>query len=277
MSQRIQTNLSRGVNFKTCVVSICSPEFEKWAKVQERSLERWGNGFDYFMVHTDELKAGHGYTPGDNVIDLVEANRPKVILKYLERYEQVIFVGADVWFVGPIKDVLKKYPTADGMAAVHCTTPHPEDGKSPNNWSNHLIGHLNADFQVWRNTEQSRKFLEWCASQMERYAPTTPHKEGGVQPRDQVWLNYAPSFVRDFIILREPGCNIAYYNLHERKLKKDEADRWIVNHQLAYYFQFSGFELSKPHQLSRYNQRPELLTKEVFEVLQAFSKEFKVE
>jgi hypothetical protein len=262
----IQTSISLSRSFTTCIVCVASEAYRPWVNVQRASLERWGNGVEYYHVSPESFRDNAAYTQYADMQYLVEANRPKVVLEYLEKYDQVILVGADVYFTGPFREVLKKYPSADGLASVHHSSPLPEDGRSPTNHGNHVMGHLNADFQVWRRTPETLRFLNWCFEQMTLFDVANA--------RDQIWLNFAPSHVRDFVILKEPGVNTAYYNLHERRLAKDGADRWTVNGQLMYFFQFSGFNPQKPHILSRYNQRSELQTVEVYNLMQEFASKF---
>ncbi len=274
MSNRIQINHALGKTLTTCIVVLASKEYEPWIEVQRESLERWGNGIDYIVVPAAEITKENGYLEYEQMVHRLNAARPKVILKYLEKYDQVIFVGADCYFTGPFREVLKKYPSADALAAVHTTSPLPDDGASPTNWGNHIMGHLNADFHVWRRTASSREFLEWWSKQTELHRLDADYL---TQPWDQVWLNYAPNFVNNFVALKEPGINVAYYNLHERKITKDAAGRWRVNEQLMYFFQFSGFEPSRPGTLSKYNTRKQVQSKEVFELMQEFTSKFKVE
>ena len=59
---------------------------------------------------------------------------------------------------------------------------------------------------------------------------------------DQKWINLFPCFSDDIRILRLPGCNMAYWNLHERKLSKS-VDGWLVNDlSRLMFFHFSNLD-----------------------------------
>src|ERR1017187_7472506 len=38
---------------------------------------------------------------------------------------------------------------------------------------------------------------------------------------DQKWINLAPCFFENVKILKQPGCNMAFWNLHERHLSSE--------------------------------------------------------
>jgi hypothetical protein len=66
---------------------------------------------------------------------------------------------------------------------------------------------------------------------------------------DQKWIDLVPAFFDKVCILKHPGCNIAYWNLHERTLSQGK-DAILVNNQPLCFFHFSGVKASKPDVLS---------------------------
>jgi hypothetical protein len=68
---------------------------------------------------------------------------------------------------------------------------------------------------------------------------------------DQKWINLVPCLFNEIHILRNPGCNVAYWNLHERFLTR-ESTGYVVNGNSALtFFHYSGYSPSRPDQLSR--------------------------
>jgi hypothetical protein len=81
---------------------------------------------------------------------------------------------------------------------------------------------------------------------------------------DQLWMNYAPLFFSGVGVSDDPGLNMAYWNLHERRLERHDG-KWMVNgHWLLVFYHFSSFEFDKPDSLGRHstrytmNDRPEM-------------------
>jgi hypothetical protein len=63
------------------------------------------------------------------------------------------------------------------------------------------------------------------------------------------------------LIEQDTGYNVAYWNLHERIATTDENNNWlIVNPSTAqtgklYFFHYSGYDPSRPHEVSKYQTR----------------------
>jgi hypothetical protein len=73
---------------------------------------------------------------------------------------------------------------------------------------------------------------------------------------DQLWMNFAPVYFEKVMILKNHGYNMAYWNLHERKLVKTDQGYFVndLSTQLV-FFHFSGYVFSKPEVLSKYQNR----------------------
>ena len=67
---------------------------------------------------------------------------------------------------------------------------------------------------------------------------------------DQRWIDFVPGLFPHYI-LRDPACNVAYWNLHSRDLTWT-SDHYEVNGKPLRFFHYSGYELDKPHLLSKY-------------------------
>jgi hypothetical protein len=59
---------------------------------------------------------------------------------------------------------------------------------------------------------------------------------------DQRWLDLLAASSYTVGVVRDPGFNVAYWNLHERKLALDDNGTWSVNKQPLKFFHFSGFD-----------------------------------
>ena len=78
---------------------------------------------------------------------------------------------------------------------------------------------------------------------------------------DQRWVDFVPSFF-DHHILKDPGYNVAYWNLHGREVFSD-GDRYLVDGEPLRFFHFSGFDARKPWLLSKHQgERPRVLLSE---------------
>jgi hypothetical protein len=96
--------------------------------------------------------------------------------------------------------------------------------------------------------------LSWLESRLARYCF---HRLQDNFFGDQKWLDLLPSFLPSTAIMRDPGYNVAVWNLHERTLST-QGTTYSVNGRPLTCFHFSGFRPNNPLQLSVHQNRFDL-------------------
>ena len=71
---------------------------------------------------------------------------------------------------------------------------------------------------------------------------------------DQKWMDLSPGFVDSLAIVRDPGVNLAYWNLEGRDLQRTPKG-WQVDSGPVTFFHFSGFDPLRPKVLSKHQNR----------------------
>lgn len=96
------------------------------------------------------------------------------------------------------------------------------------------------------------EFLDWWMERLKDRCFINLEKGWFV---DQIWVNLVPLYYEDTFIMRHPGYNMAYWNLHERTLGIRN-ERYYVNeaHTLVFYH-FSGYSILTPAGISKYQDR----------------------
>lgn len=207
------------------------------------------------------------YEALDTVKDSILASRPGFIKYLLEdnKYYQVLHIGADVMFYSAADWVFEAYQTEDTAACPHSCAPYPEDGKNPTDLQVHLTGQLNSDFVLYNHYKPTLDFLTF---QIKKHQHTFGNDLSKGHFYDQVWLSFLPYYTKCAII-KDPRINVAYYNLHERKVIKTDTTYWIQTNDMDHVlyqlvcFQFTGYNPVLPTELSKYNGRPEIVNKDV--------------
>ena len=78
---------------------------------------------------------------------------------------------------------------------------------------------------------------------------------------DQRWVDFVPTLFEHHIV-RDPGCNVATWNLATRRVEWSNG-RYLVNGLPLRFFHFSGFDPRAPHILSKFQSRaPRILLSE---------------
>ena len=106
--------------------------------------------------------------------------------------------------------------------------------------------------------QRSRPFLAYWKERLRR---ESRNDTGNMRFVDQRWVDFVPGMF-DCEIVREPRFNVAYWNLHERRLEWT-GERYEVEHKPLGFFHFSGYSPASRHVLSRHQvERPRILLSE---------------
>lgn len=173
-----------------------------------------------------------------------------VMAKYPEE-DLFVFLDPDIWVFSPpieLNDLLPK-------GNVFLTPHHLLNEASPEAVGDEVFttlkyGTFNAGFIAVRRSEQASVFLEWWRQRIEKWGYVEPEK--GLF-NEQNWLDLVPGFM-DVVVVREPGYNIAHWNIAERYLML-KGGEYVVNGSPVRFVHFSGFVGRDEVTIERYLER----------------------
>ncbi len=138
------------------------------------------------------------------------------------------------------------------LLTPHILSPIPLDGRFPgeNLFLNHGI--YNLGFLGLKRSAIADNFLNWW---IERLAEKCiiDLKEGFFT--DQIWVTMVPLFFKNVTILKHPGFNAAYWNLHERNIVFKDSNALVNGTEDLYFYHFSSFDLNLKHLVPTDNAR----------------------
>ncbi len=154
--------------------------------------------------------------------DILELNtnvKPTFLRFLLGRYgmEQVVYLDPDIFVYGELAPVFAALDAgAAGVLTPHLTSPI-DDELLPSEQDMLYNGTYNLGFFAVRRCEEGERLLRWW----EERCLGLGFSEGRTGLFvDQKWMNLAPGLFERITILRDAGCNMAYWNLHERRLER---------------------------------------------------------
>ena len=193
--------------------------------------------------------------------DILELNtnvKPTLMKHLLAKYQidSLVYMDPDIFVYAPLQPAFE--PLDAGATAVitpHMTTP-VFDGKSPAEQDLLYNGTYNLGFIAVRNNAEGLRLLDWW----EQRCLALGYSEGRTGLFvDQKWINLVPGFFEGIHISRDAGLNMAYWNLHERKLVEVRSGYSVESPAGARvplrFFHFSGADLTDPTVLSRHTNR----------------------
>jgi hypothetical protein len=185
----------------------------------------------------------------------------------LQAYQPDIlfFLDSDILVFDSFKFLEEQLIDHSILITPHITEPYPNDKHKPQEKEILKTGIFNGGFLGLKNDENTHAFLDWWKPRMVDQCYERPKDGLNV---DQKWLELVPLFFKNVKVILHAGCNVAYWNLHQREIRK-QGNKYYVNNESLIFFHFSGYSIRHPDQISRHQDRikldgnPEL--KELFE------------
>jgi glycosyltransferase involved in cell wall biosynthesis len=189
-----------------------------------------------------------------SVVELNTAAKPYFMANLFAEHGvcKLIYLDPDILVLHglePLADLLGRYPI---VLTPHVTQPYPyRDDCVPNEAVILRAGTFNLGFLGLADGPTAARFLDWWKDRLYTGCKMDPYKGYHV---DQKWIDLIPSYFAEAFILRDPGYNVAYWNLHNRCVTVQDG-RVQVNGGPCYFFHFSGFNPLDIRHLSRYQNR----------------------
>lgn len=204
-------------------------------------------------AHTIGLKEFGAMTERYNVFELSCAMKSFFAAHLLEQYhpEHLIYFDTDIMIFHSLQLVEEELKSASFLMTPHTSQLFPADGQLPGDRDLLRTGIYNSGFYAMKDDEHTRAILRWLNSKMVTQCHDDPADGLFV---DQKWFNLVPPYFNGVKLVTHPGCNAAYWNLHERELQ-GEGTHFTVNGQPLIFFHFSGYSLDHPDRVSRHQGR----------------------
>jgi glycosyltransferase involved in cell wall biosynthesis len=186
------------------------------------------------------------------ILELSTAVKPYALDLLLDRYEldKIIYLDPDIKVYASLKPLLDMLDEYSMVLTPHLTDPL-DDGFHPSELDILRCGTFNLGFIALSAGLETHRFLEWWRKKL--YDLCVVDLPRGIFV-DQRWMDLAPSLFSGVGIIREPGYNVAYWNLNARHIERFQ-DLLRVNGKPLYFLHFSGFDPRNPGEVSRHQNR----------------------
>ena len=240
-------------------------------KLEGRVPPQYYESFRVVEAHTLEIPEFETMLARYNVFELNCALKCFFAAAALEKMgaDRIIFLDSDMLVYDSlqyIENLLESHPV---LLTPHIWTAFPIDNKRPFEREMLKNGVYNAGFFGVKKNETGLSFLKWWKERMIDQCYVNL-KEGMFV--DQKWLNLVPLFFPAVKLVDHYGCNVAYWNLHERKVSKQEG-KFMVNEQPLIFFHYSGYNIKEPSIISRHQDRVKMEDQPALKELFAYYQE----
>ena len=247
--------------------TICSNNYIHKAQVLANSIQKLsGTPIYLFLADLNDSKISYSQLNFNKVIFLEELNIPNLqwmkehysivelntaikpfAFSYLLRHTDAadfFYFDPDMCLFQPLTAFEPLWKDATILLTPHILSPIPFDGKFPgeNLFLNHGI--YNLGFLGLKRGAVTEKLLGWWSERSLEYCKIDLSEGYFV---DQLWFNLVPGLFGSTTITPHPGCNMSYWNLHERMLSL-VAGNYVVNTtEPLIFYHFSSFDAEVNH------------------------------
>ena len=165
--------------------------------------------------------------------------------------ERLIYLDPDIFVYSPLVEVDTILRTKDLVLTPHILSPI-EDNKRPAESDFLRSGVFNLGFIGVSNRAGSLGFLDWWERRC--LSKGFSEQSAGLFV-DQKWLDLAPCLFAGTEILRSPAYNVAYWNLHERRIDCVGGRSLVNGAEELRFFHFSGVDVKNLSRVSKYQDR----------------------
>jgi hypothetical protein len=252
----------------TAVCSVISPNYRPYARVMMASARTHHPEWDrYVLVVGGPADIGE-QEPFETIaidalslpdladlsfryttLELDTAVKPWLIEHLFGRgYDRVVYLDPDVVVYSRLAE-LDRDDRPFITLTPHLTRPVEDEGHARER-SILMAGVWNLGFIAVTRHPQLDAFLGWFKGRLERECVVEPERGLFVE---QKWVDLVPGLFDRVVPLRHEGYNVAYWNLRQRPVKRDDGGAFFVNGQPLRFFHFSGFDPSLPSIVSRHD------------------------
>jgi glycosyltransferase involved in cell wall biosynthesis len=190
-----------------------------------------------------------------SIMELNTAVKPFALshLFSTRNYETILYLDPDIFIYRPLLEVYEALSKTSIVLTPHMRNPFFDDA-FPNETAILQSGTYNLGFIGLKRGKSSKQLLDWWMSKL--YRDCIVDIPNGLFV-DQKWIDLIPGFFPDHQIIYNPAYNVAYWNLHERKLTLLDSV-WYADETPLAFFHFSGYSPFAPNKLSKHQNRHEL-------------------
>lgn len=223
-----------------------------WSSVDDEDGVRVVGPATAGIDELDYLRMATAYS----VTELATAVKPYLLRQLRAQSDVVMYIDPDIKVFAPMPELAELAMEHGIVLTPHFLEPLPRDGKEPSEAVIMGTGIFNLGFVA--TGPGSEPFLDFWAERLRHDAIVAPERQLFT---DQRWVDQVPALFRNHV-LRDPGFNVAYWNLHEREVSK-QGETYFADGTPLRFFHFSGYRPEHPWLLTYHCQRrPRILLSE---------------
>lgn len=190
---------------------------------------------DLFGAETDRWLFGH------DIVEACTAVKGRACVRILAEpdCDKLVYFDPDIAVFNPMTPVIDLLDTHSIVLTPHQTDPEPIGDRRAirdNEITSLDYGVFNLGFVAIANTAEGRRFAQWWDDRLQDWCHD--RLDVGLFV-DQKWCNLVPCFFDGVKVLRDPGYNVASWNLSQRTMSYDAEGTARINGVPLRFYHFT--------------------------------------
>lgn len=223
------------------------PDWVLWAVLTDKEPEGFTfdlsrEDFDRVLTAEDLFgDATESWLFGHDVVEACTAVKGKASVEILQQpgCKKLVYFDPDIAVINSMDEVIDLLDTHSIVLTPHQTDPEPRSARlaiQDNEIASLNYGVFNLGFVAIANDPEGRRFAQWWDDRLRDWCHD--RLDIGVFV-DQKWCNLVPCFFDNVKVLRDPGYNVASWNLSQRTMNYDEAGTALINDRPLRFYHFT--------------------------------------
>ena len=201
-----------------------------------------------------------------SVVEISTAVKGPTFQKFAEEKPgKLLYLDPDIAVFNDLSFLEEKLDDSAILLTPHLLSPQIDRRAILDNEINSALLHgvFNLGFLAV-NSEKSEgyNFSHWWADRLIHYC--YDDKENGLFT-DQKWCDLVPCFFDDYYVIRDPGYNVASWNLSLRNIKINDSGTIFINDKYPLkFYHFTGFDSGAGHLMTQVYSQGNIVVDEIW-------------
>ncbi|MFD1794877.1 hypothetical protein FQV27_05670 [Paracoccus aurantiacus] len=223
------------------------PDWVLWLVMTDKEPEGFTLDLDkedYDRIVTAEELFGdetESWLFGHDIVEACTAVKGRACVHILSQpdCEKLVYFDPDIAVFNPMDEVLDLLDDYSIVLTPHQTDPDAMKNRTAiidNEITSLSYGIFNLGFIALANDDEGRRFAQWWDDRLHDWCHDD--LEHGIFV-DQKWCNLVPCFFDGVKVLRDPGYNVASWNLSNREMRYDADGNALINDRPLRFYHFT--------------------------------------